>query len=161
MVTEKELALAKDVFQRICNMLDAKNWHYDKEEEMNAIHFAVTGEILPMQVIVFVDAERQLVRVMSPLECKFPENRRLDGALAICHVNYLLADGNFDYDYTDGTVMFKCTTSFLDSLISVEALEYMVNLVLCTVDSYNGRLMSLAKGEITIDKFKSNKLFDL
>lgn len=153
MVTDKELALAKDVFKRICSILDARNWHYVKDEEANVIRFAVTGDDLPIDIIVFVDAERQLVRIISPLDCTFPEDRRLDGAIAICRLNYILRDGNFDYDYTNGTVMFKCTTSFLDSLISVDALEYMVNLTLENVDWYNDRLLALAKGNITLDEF--------
>lgn len=153
MVTDKELASAKDVFERICNILDARNWHYVKDEKARAIRFVVTGEDLPMDIVAFVDAERQLVRILSPLDCSFPEDRRLDGAIAICRVNYVLRDGNFDYDYTNGTVMFKCTTSFLDSSISVDVLEYMVNLTTETVDWFNDRIVLLAKGKMTLDEF--------
>ena len=33
MATEKELKLAKETYDTLCNMLDARNWKYEKDDE--------------------------------------------------------------------------------------------------------------------------------
>lgn len=153
MADEKQLRSARNVYDSLCEMLDGMNWRYNKFPEDLVVRFDVTGDDLPMQFIMAIDAERQLVRLLSPVPAKFGEDKRVEGAIATNQVNYGLADGSFDYNYEKGEIHFRMTSSFRDSLISKQMLSYMVQCACYTVDKYNDKFFMLAHGQIEIEEF--------
>lgn len=148
-----DLKKAKEVFDSLCEMLDGKNWHYEKHEDDLAVTFTVGGDDIPMQFIMDVDAKRELVRLISPIPVIFDGDKRAEGAIATCQANYRLADGSFDYDFEKGKVYFRMTSSYRDSLISQNLLEYMMACAIFTVDEYNDKFLMLAKGHMPIEEF--------
>ena len=68
-------------------------------------------------------------------------------------INNNLVDGCFDYDLSDGTIIFRMTNSYLESEVSRELFEYMLFLSFTTVDEYNDKLMMLSKGLISLAQF--------
>ena len=74
-------------------------------------------------------------------------------SIATCQANYRLADGSFDYDFREGKVFFRMTSSYRDSLISQNLLEYMMACAAFTVDAYNDKFLMLAKGQMAIEEF--------
>ncbi len=153
MADEKNLKLAKSVYNSLCEMLDEKNVRYDKQQDDLIISFITGGDDIPMQFLVKVDAERQLIRVLSPIPVTFGEEKRVEGAIATCHATYVLADGSFDYDFQTGKVLFRLTSSYMDSLISKNLFEYMIIIAIHTVDKYNDKFFMLAKGQMSIEEF--------
>lgn len=149
----KQLKNAKSVFSTLCKALDSRNWKYNKDENELVITFGVSGDDLSMNFVVKIDADRELVRLFSRMPFKFPEERRLEGAIATCHANYLLVDGSLDYDYTDGECTFRMTASYRDSLLSPTLFDYMVDVSCQTVDDLNDKLLLVAKGVLTPDEF--------
>ena len=107
MADEMKMKLAKQVYNTICEALDNRDWHYGKEEDELLVHFGVNGDDIPLQFIIVVDAERQLIRLMSPLPFKMSESKRIEGAIATCAASYGMADGSFDYDLSDGKIVFN------------------------------------------------------
>ena len=63
--------------------------------------------------------------------------------------------GTFDYDVSDGTVMFRVVNSFRNCPMSMEIIDYLVHITVGTVDEYNDKLVDLAKGRMTLDQFMS------
>lgn len=153
MADEKNLKLAKNVYNSLCEMLDEKNVRYDKDQDDLIISFITGGDDIPMQFLVKVDAERELIRVLSPIPVTFGEEKRVEGAIATCHATYTLADGSFDYDFQTGKVLFRLTSSYMDSLISKNLFEYMIIIAIHTVDKYNDKFFMLAKGQMSIEEF--------
>lgn len=151
-----ELKTAIIIYSQLCNALDSRNWKYDKYDEELAIHFVVKGEDIPMEFTFGVDAERQLVRLMSTLPFSFAEDKRLEGAIITSRINYMLVDGYFEYDITDGEISFKLTTSFRDSLISDDTIEYMLRCALFVVEEFNDKIMAVSKGYMTVEEFLAN-----
>ncbi|MCH5163186.1 MAG: YbjN domain-containing protein [Clostridiales bacterium] len=151
MADEKQLKKAQTVYASLCGMLDEKSWHYEQHKEDLVITFTARGDDIPMQFIIYIDADRELVRLMSPIPISFGEDKRVEGALATSRVNYALADGSFDYDFKEGKVMFRMTSSYRDSLISMELMKYMVGCALYTVDEYNDKFLMIAKGMMSVD----------
>ena len=84
MSDEKKMILARRTYEMLCDALDARSWNYSKEEEKLLVHFGVNGDDIPINFVIVVDAERQLVRVMSPLPFKMSEEKRMEGAIAAC-----------------------------------------------------------------------------
>ena len=156
MADEMKMKLAKQVYNTICEALDNRDWHYGKEEDELLVHFGVNGEDIPMNFILVVDAERQLVRLMSPLAFKMSEDKRVEGALATCAASYGLVDGSFDYDMSDGEIVFRMTASFRESEIGEGLFQYMISCSCATVDRYNDQFLALNKGMLTINDFIKN-----
>ena len=124
-----------------------------KDEEKLLVHFGVSGDDIPMQFILVVDAERQLVRLMSPMPYKMSEGKRMEGAIATCAASYGMADGSFDYDLSDGEIVFRMTASFRESLIGEGLLQYMISCSCAMVDKYNDQFLAIDKGLMSITDF--------
>lgn len=148
-----EKYLAQQVYKTLCSALDRRDWEYEKDEEKLLVHFGVNGDDIPMNFVLLVDEERQLIRLLSQLPFKIKEEKRIDGAIAACAVTYRLVDGSFDYDLSDGTIVFRMTASFRKSVISDGLFQYMISCACDTIDAYNDRFMALDKGLITIEDF--------
>lgn len=153
-MSEVNMKRAKEVFASLVKMLDAREWHYEKDEENLVIHSGVKGDDLPIGFIVAVDAEREAVRFLSKLPFSMPEDKRVDGAIAVCVANNGIVDGSFDYDLNSGDIIFRLTTSFRsESVLSDDLLEYMILSAAAIIDRYNDKFFFLAKGMINIQQF--------
>ena len=153
MVDEKKMELAKQVYQTLCEAIERREWNLGKDEEKLLVHFGVSGDDIPMQFILIVDAERQLIRLMSPMPFKMSESKRMEGAIATCAASFGMADGSFDYDLSDGTIVFRMTASFRESLIGEGLFQYMISCSCAMVDKYNDQFLALDKGIMSITDF--------
>lgn len=156
MADEKNLMLAQQVYKTLCEAIERREWTYDKDEEKLLVHFGVNGDDLPMRFILIVDADRQLIRLMSPMPFKMSEDKRMEGALATCAASFGMVDGSFDYDLSDGEIVFRMTASFRESVIGDGLFQYMISCSCAMVDKYNEQFLALDKGVLSINDFLSN-----
>lgn len=152
-MAENDMKKAVEVYDTLCSMLDNIGWKYDKVEEKLMIKSGVKGEDLPIDFLVIVKPRNQVVQFISSMPFNMPEDKRVEGALAICTANYGLVDGSFDYDLSDGQIVFRLTSSYRESLLSEALFEYMIMVSASTIDKYNDRFFMLAKGMITLEQF--------
>lgn len=157
MADEKKMELARQVYQTLCDAIDRRNWRYGKDEEKLLVHFGVNGDDIPMQFILVVDADRQLIRVMSHLPFKMSEGKRMEGAIAACVASYGMADGSFDYDLSDGTIVFRMTASFRESVIGEGLFQYLISCSCAMVDKFNDQFLAIDKGLLSIADFIANR----
>lgn len=153
MADEKKINLAKEVYSTLCKALDNRGWKYEKDEEEFLVHFGVNGEDLPINFVILVDVDRQLIRVLSSLPFKMSEEKRIDGAIAACAATYKMADGGFEYDISDGSIVFKTAACFSESVIGEGIFRYMIALTCAMVEKYNDKFFALNKGLIKIEDF--------
>lgn len=153
MADENKITLAKNVYNTLCAAIERREWRFDKDEENLVVHFGVSGDDIPMQFIMVVDAERQLIRLLSPMAFKMSESKRMDGAIATCVASFGLADGSFDYDLADGTIVFRMTASFRESTIGEGLFQYMISCSCAVVDEYNDKFLAIDKGLMSITDF--------
>jgi hypothetical protein len=144
---------AREVFNTLVSMLDRREWSYDKHEERLLISSGVASEDFPVSFIVVVQPEAEVVQFLSRMPFEIPEDKRIDGAIAVCVANYGLRDGSFDYDINDGTIIFRLTSSYRESTVGEALFEYMIGVSAGTVDKYNDKFFMLAKGMMTIQQF--------
>lgn len=153
----EKIANAKNTFATLCSMLDNNKWKYDKDEEKLCIDCGAQGEDLPIPINIRIDAERQLILLLSHIPFSVNEDKRMETAVAVSIVNDRLVDGNFDYDITEGNLYFRMTSSFIDSEISEEAFKYMLYCSCMTIDEYNDKFLMLSKGLLPLDSFLKNE----
>ena len=144
---------AKTMFATLCKALDARNWKYKKNKEELSVSFGVKGDDLPMDFFIFVDEDRQLLRLVSPMSFKMKEDKRVEGAVVTCAANYGLVDGSFNYDLTDGKILFRMVHTYRESLIGEEAVQYMISCACYVVDEYNDQFMAVNSGYLSIEDF--------
>lgn len=153
MAEAKNMKKAQEVYATIIRMLDTRDWKYSKHEEDLLIKSGLRGEDLPVEFILVVNPRNQVVQFISRLPFDIPEDKRVDGAIAVCTANYGLIDGSFDYDLRDGEIRYRLTCSYRDSQLSEDLFEYMIMAAASTVDNYNDRFFMLAKGRMTVQQF--------
>lgn len=153
MSDETKMKRAQETFENLCETFDSKGLHYEKDESKLRIECEAQGDDLPVNIIFRIDAEKERVKLLSILPFTTPEDKRFDLAVAVSMVNYRIVNGCFDYDITDGTMCFRMTCAFMDTTVKSDTFLYMLFCAFATVDKYNDKLMMLAKGMISLDKF--------
>lgn len=150
---EDKVVQARKVYETICQHLDRQNWHYNKNEEKLQISFKIAGDDLPVEIVMDVDAEREIVRAISILPFKMCEEKRIEGALAITAINYKLANGCFDYDLSDGFTVFRLASYYGGAEVSDALIQYMIGVTYATANEYNDKLLMLNKGMLKLEEF--------
>lgn len=156
MAEEKVLAAAKQVYDTLCEAIENRGWKFERKDQELYVYFEVSGDDIPLSFILAVESERQLIRVISPLPFKMSEEKRTEGAIAVCAASYALLDGNFNYKLSDGKIVFEMTSSFRESLIGEGVFQYMISYACVVVDKYNDLFLALNKGVLSIDDFIKN-----
>jgi hypothetical protein len=144
---------AKKVYDTIIKALDGREWVYQRDDDELTVTYKVGGDDLPMHFILRVDEERNLIRLFSPMPCNFPEDKRIEGAIATCYATNKLANGCFEYDLSDGMAVFRMANPYENCDISVDLINYMISVGCNTVDEYNDKLFMIAKGMLKITDF--------
>lgn len=150
-------ALAESVFDNLCKTLDDREWNYKKHEEDFVVTFTARGDDLPMDFVLAVDVDRQMLRLFSRLPFTVDEDKRMEMAIATCDASNRLADGNFDYDITTGKISFRMTTTFRNSVIGNELFDYLIVTSFITVDEFNDKFFALSKGVLSLEDFLNNE----
>lgn len=149
MSEEKELKQAKAVYKALCDMLDDNKWHYQKDEENLSISCSARGDDLAIDLRIEVDIQRQLVMLLSKMPFAVPESKRIAVAIAVSVANDSIVDGSFDYDLLSGNIVFRMTSSYRESIIGKQLLDYMLGCSCVTIDEYNDRFLAVAKNEMS------------
>lgn len=153
MAEENKKILAKEVYNTLCGAIERREWNYEKDEEKLVVYFGVSGDDIPMQFILIVDEERQLIRLMSPIPFNMSEDKRMEGAIATCVASFGMVDGSFDYDLSNGRIAFRMTASFRESVIGEGLFQYMISCACAMVDKYNDQFLAIDKGFMSINDF--------
>ena len=151
MAEEKDIRQAKVAYDTLCEMLKERDWHYESDEDNFTIMCGARGEDLPMEIRVQVDPERLIVTLLSQMPFSVPEDKRVEMALAVSAINFSLVDGSFDYNFVDGTMLFRMTSSYRESLVGKDMFEYMLYVSCKTIDDYNDKLLMIIKEKMTIE----------
>jgi hypothetical protein len=148
---------SREAFNAVCAMLENHNLKYEADASELKILCGIQGEDFPVRMQIIIDDDHKLVALYSQLPFEVQENKRIDMALAISQINNHLADGSFDYDMRDGSILFRLTLSYIDSIIGEDALFYQLLISFQTIDEYNDKLFLVSNGSISIEDFLSSE----
>ena len=142
MTDKNEMISANRVYGSLLNIVRKNKYDFDDDEEIMTVNFDVKREASFIPFTITVDAERQLIRLYSPLDVQIDENNRLEACVNICKCSCELDMGSFDYDLYSGSIEFRMATSFNGSLISDKQIENMISYTCGVVKKYTNRLCS-------------------
>ena len=141
-MAEANMIKAKQMYARVVEAFGGKGWRYQEHEDD-----------LRVEMRVRIYPKIEAICVTAPMSFKMPEDKRLDGAIAVCVANYGLICGGFDYDINDGEISYRLSLLYTDTDVSCEAITDMIGLTVSTSDNYNDKFFMLAKGMMTIEDF--------
>lgn len=153
MSDEKNMELSQQVYRTLCYALNNEGLRFGKDDAELRVWFGVNGEKLPMQFIIAIDNDRQLIRLISPMPYKIQEKKKVEVAVAVCAVSFKMADGSFDYDLADGQIVFRLTASYRDSFIGAGLFQYMISCACAMVDTYNAQFKAIDEGDLSVADF--------
>ncbi|MBR2175937.1 MAG: YbjN domain-containing protein [Clostridia bacterium] len=146
--------LARRVYDRMVELLpDSGIKNFTKNEEKLNVRFTVNGDDIPMDFIMRVIPNSQLISLLSFMPFDFKSDRMMEGAIAVTAINDNILNGSFCLDMSDGTTYFNVYNSYIGTELSVELLRYLIGISVNTVDDYNDRLLALNKSIISIEDF--------
>lgn len=152
-MAETDMKLTKFTYRTLLYAVKKKGWTCKNDDNNLSINYGVNGDNLHMDFDVSIDAERQLVRLVSKLPLKFDIKQIVAGAITTCLANYKLSDGSFDLDTTCGNVMYRMTTSYRDCYLSAEALIYLMDYSAWAIDKFYAPLQAVANGKMDAVQF--------
>ena len=144
---------AKATFETLCYALEAEELKFERNDEELTVNFGVQGDDIPIRLTFRVDPKAQVVSLFSFLPFHVKEDKRVEAALAVTFANYGFINGSFDYDITDGKILFRMVSSFRDSLLGEELFAYMLHATVSVVDRYNDKFMMISNGMFTFQQF--------
>lgn len=142
MADKNEMISANRVYGSLLNIVRKNKYDFDDDEEIMTVNFDVKREASFIPFTITIDAERQLIRLYSPLDVQIDENNRFEACVNICKCSCELDMGSFDYDLYSGSIEFRMATSFNGSLISDNQIENMISYTCGVVKKYTDRLCS-------------------
>ena len=142
-----------NAYRTLISMMNNQGLKYTSFDDKLHVELGFNTDDLDVNLICIIDEERELVRILSFLPFKFPEDKRVEGAIAATVANHGLVNGSFDFDMSDGEMLFKCVNSYKNGDFNEDIAHYMVSIVVSTVDDYNDRFFGIAKGMISIQDF--------
>ncbi len=152
-MSEVNTVNAKQNFDTLCRMLDNLGFKYHKDEKDLSLETGIQGDDFLIKLHIYVNPEKELISLISIMPFAVEEAKRIDLALAVCAANYGMADGSFDYDLSDGTILFRLTSSYKETMLSGELFKYMILVSMHTIDKYNDKFFMISKGMIEIQDF--------
>lgn len=153
MAEEKNLQQAKKVYETLCSALTDDDWHFTKDDGKFEIKCGAQGDNLPIDIMVKINTETNLVVLMSCLPFVVAEDKRVDLAAAVSIVNNKIVDGSFDFDIMSGHLFFRMTNCFIESELGKEAFIYMLYCSCQTIDEYNSKFKMLVENKMTLGQF--------
>lgn len=152
-MSEANFERAKEIYEMLCASMDKRGWKYTGDPDRLLIQSGTKTEDLPIRFFVQVDAQRQLVSLISELPFRVKAEKRLETAVAVCAINNSLADGSFRYNVNTGDLMFIGTNSFRENTLSEEAFMFMILIACKIIDAYNEKLFLLVTGSMNLEQF--------
>ena len=100
-----------EIADAVRNFLEEDDWNYSFDSENGLFRFGVNlpGKMKNVHYAVGINEQDYNVYAISPLSADQddPEQMR-QMAEFICRANYGLRDGNFEMDFNDGELRYKC-----------------------------------------------------
>lgn len=153
-MSENNDLMSKKMFSQFCSVLDELEIKYTPHEDDLHISFTVVGNDVPALYDIEFNTDFQMIRILSKMPFVVPEDKRFDVGKAVTIVNFELANGNFDFCYRDGEILFRISTGYKNSVISKDLMRQLLIVSFMTVERYNDKFLFVAQGIIKPEDLK-------
>lgn len=152
MTNSDGMQTALDNFSKLCAVLDDNKIKYEKNQDELSVHFLVKGKELPVEILIKFNPQLELLTLYSPLPFTVKEDNRKSAAVGVARVNFGMPDGNFDFNYSTGKIVFRMTAGIANSILGKDAFEYVLFTAIQTAEEYGGKLLTVCEKNMSVDQ---------
>ncbi len=152
-MSEANINEARAVFDTICRTMDNIKISCEKDEEKLSVFGTIGGEDIPVRFIMKANPNNSTISFFSFLPFKTDASKRVDMAMAVSVANFGLANGSFDYNIKDGTIIFRIGVPMLGLEITEKFITHMFILGVKTTDKYNEKFLQISLGSLDFQTF--------
>ena len=153
---ELSMRKARSVYRKLTEAIAENGWKYKADDDKLIMVYGIKSEEKeePVNFIVKVDAERQLILLETRPIITFNADVLISAAEAVCTANVILADGCFDLKLKSCELIYRQALSFRSSTnLSVGAIKYLLSYSVFAVNSFLGKLKLVNDGKISGAEF--------
>ena len=102
------MSYSKELANAVTDFLDQKDWYYKFDEENGLLECGVNlnGKMQSCRYVIIIRESSITTLAICPLNCQ--KEYRDEMAKFLTMANYNLRDGNFEMDFSDGEIRYKC-----------------------------------------------------
>lgn len=154
MLDNNKMENAKSIYKLIVDYLDKKNIKCKKHEDKLTVEFSLDFEGTPLcGYSIFVNVEKEYIGALALFNIERERENINDIYVGLAKLNLMLAHGCFCYDIEGDSVVYKMETSFTDSIIAEDVIDYLYSIIMiATIDNYYNFLLFIT-GRLTLDEF--------
>lgn len=156
MTEDINIRRARSVYRKVNEAIEKNGWAVKADDQNLVLAYGIkSGEDSePVQFVIAVDAELQLIRLETRPIIKFDKSRLIDAALGVCVANAILADGSFDLMLKGGALTYRQALVFRGSTnLSLDAVLYLLNYSVFAVNSFSDKFKLLSEGKLNGSDF--------
>lgn len=152
-ISEEKAKRADTVLRLIGEALDDLGLKYDKDDENRIIDIEFVGNDIPISMRFFVNAAMENTALYSILPFTVPEEKVLETAYLLNHINNRILDGSFEMNISNKMILFRINNSYAGCMISKESFDVLFRKAADTVDRFNEKLKAFVEDEMTTEQF--------
>ncbi len=141
-----EYANGLQAFQTLGAFLEEDGWHPQRIEDQFVYRTYYYGKNAELRCYAQIRVDLQQFIFYAVATFRVPEELRSSVAEYITRANYGLRIGNFEMDYSDGEVRYKCGLDFEGEPLSPNLIKFAMYPVVQTMDHYMPGLMQVTFG---------------
>ncbi|MCI8497047.1 MAG: YbjN domain-containing protein [Clostridiales bacterium] len=129
--------------------LNSQEWNFDYKAEKNYFRMGMNlkSKLKSCEVVIRIREDSFTVYAISPISAD--DNTKSAVAEYITRANYGLKVGNFEMDYSDGEVRYKCHHECGDNAPAQDVVESNVDLSFLMMQRYGDGLLAVIFGVAT------------
>lgn len=133
------------IFNYVKSFLDSDDWHYSFSEDSHTFDFNLTlkSKLQRVHYKVLIRKFDYSVYAICPMSAKdcLPQMAEF-----ISRANYGLANGNFELDFRDGEIRYKCFVNCDDTIPGIQTIKDSIYIPASMFNKYSEGILSVLFG---------------
>ena len=161
-------AYSNDLVRVIEKFLNDDDWNFSFDDERGMFRFGlrIKGKINNINYVVDVKEEEYLVYAISPISADQDDKKMMTNmAEFICRANYGLKMGNFEFDFSDGEIIYKVHVPCEDIIPSTAIVKRSIYCPATLFEQYGSGIVNIifngASGKEAVEKCENNSSNDM
>ncbi len=144
------------MYQAACKALKENDWSFAEHPENLVITAGAKGDKMPIPLIIQEQRNINTLSIYSELPFTVPETARDRIAVAINLINYNIINGCFDYQCTQGKIIFRIAQYVGEGGITPNDIHHLILTAYFTANKFNHRILDIANAaKMSLDEMAS------
>ena len=137
------------IFDDLVEFFTGDEWSPEQMEDQPVLTMDFEGDNGKWTCLAFAYDERERVVFASVLPVEIPEEKRAEIAEYITRANFGMEIGNFEMDYSDGSVQFRTSVDIEGGELTPKMIQNLAYVNVTVTDQYLPGLVMVLEGDAT------------